>query len=269
MNDLVPVDSIEISGITETDVNCQNQWLHDLGKKLRNWTDVENMSIMKQAEILWDVWSLWEADRNVERVFLSSAAKADWAGDFYKWAKMYTRTRGKEPAEITIDNKISVYRDWHAEPIIECPEYVYIPNRKENGKLVDDTFESKEAWVKVEFDPTQCDYGKKLVARATAKKGQMTPESWTAMADPYATVSDLKSAIKENGIIDDTGDFEIYERDGLIWGKQDDHYVPVLQVLFENQDDTLFYKTLERVLKALGMKVPLHYQDVLSVLSSD
>lgn len=242
----------------------QLNWLVDAGKSLQRWNDAEDHSIMAQAEILYTVWSVWEAANNPQGLSLKDEAKSPWGYDFYKWAKAYSKRRAlKEPADETITNKITVYRDFIAEQTIEYPEVVYLPKRDEYGRIINPELIEESDWEVVEFNPKDCDYGKLLVCRGAARRGEMSPEAWSALRDPHATVSELKLAIKgdkEKDKGDSQDDFSIYEQDGIIYGCCNGHRVAVLQALLENSGDEVFNRTICHILKAAGLSVPLHYR---------
>ena len=250
--------------ITDLDSKSQEQWLIEKGKQLKIHEDEEDNAILKQAKVLYEVWSVWSSEHNDKDQFLSNESKWAWNYDFYSWAKAYTKRRaGREPANSTIDNKISIYRDYIALETIEAPESIFIPKRDEFGKLVDPLLEDENAWVEVEADFSKADYGKMLVARGTARKGEMSPEAWSALLDPYASVATLKGALGQSSSKqpEENNDFYILEEDGIIYGCGSGCKKAVFQVLFENDDgDELFHRTLCHVLKAIGVHVPLGYQ---------
>lgn len=250
--------------ITEKSTKEQEQWLVQKGNELKQGEDEEDSAILKQCKVLYDVWSIWDASNNDNGESLENAAKWQWGYDFYTWAKSYTKRRaGKFPAKETIDNKITVWRDYIAKEEIEAPEVVYIPRRDEFGKLVDPLLEDENAWEAITPDFTKTDHGKLLVARGTARKGEMTPEAWTAVFDPYASVATLKEALGQSSRKphEDNDDFYLIEEDGIIYGCSNGTRKPVFQVLFENDEgDELFQRTLCHVLKAIGCHVPLIYQ---------
>lgn len=251
--------------ITQKSTNEQEQWLTQKGSELKQAENDEDNAILRQAKILYEVWSVWSSDHNPQGESLSNEAKWAWNYDFYAWAKAFTKRRaGREPANNTIDNKITIYRDYIAQETIEAPEKVFIPKRDEFGKLVDPLLEDEKAWEEVEPDFSKCDYGKLLVARGTARTGQMTPDAWSALLDPYASVSTLKEALGQAKKQNDGGsndDFYLTEEEGIIFGCSQGKKIPVFQVLFENDDgNELFRRALCHVLKAAGIHVPLIYQ---------
>lgn len=249
--------------ITDLTIEEQEKWLVQKGNELGQEEDKEDNAVMAQARILYDVWSIWSSDHNPTGQCLSNEAKWKWGYDFYKWAKSYTKRRaGREPANITIDNKISVYRDFIKEESIEAPARVLIPKRDEYGELIDPELEDENAWEEIEPDFSTCDYGKLLVARGAARRGDMKPEAWAALFDPHASVVTLKAALNQvppSPSIEDT--FYLKEEDGIIYACDDATRVPVFQVLFENESEgELFTRGLCHVLRACGLHVPLIYQ---------
>lgn len=252
--------------ITQQTPKEQEKWLVKKGEELQQGEKEESSALLKQCRILYEVWSIWSSDNNSDGEVLSSEAKWRWHYDFYKWAKSYTRRRtDKEPSEVTIDNKITVWRDYIAEVIIEVPSVVYIPRRDEYGQLVDPTLAGDDAWTAIEPDFTQVDHGKLLRARGTARRGEMTPDAWTAVFDPYTSAAKLTEELSKiankspNPPSED--DFYLKEEDGIIYGCQNGKTKAVFQVLFENDEgDELFQRTVSHVLKAIGCHVPLSYQ---------
>lgn len=241
----------------------QEQWLVQKGIELKTGEDEEDSAVLKQCRILYEVWSIWDAQNNPEGECLENSAKWQWSYDFYKWAKSYTKRRaGRFPSNETIDNKITVWRDYIAKEEIEAPEIVYIPRRDEFGKLVDPTLEDENAWEAITPDFSKTDHGKLLVARGSARRREMTPEAWSALFDPYASVNTLKEALGQSQKKQpDNNDFYLVEEEGIIYGCQNGTKKAVFQVLFENDEgDDLFHRTLCHVLKAIGCHVPLTYQ---------
>lgn len=245
--------------ITYHSAETQENWLVEVGNHLKEWERIEDNVVMTQCQILYSVWRIWESGNNPEGEFLSQEATYRWDYDFYKWAKAYSKRRSlKDPADITIGNKISVYRDWIAESLIEYPDKVYIPKRDKYGHLIDPNLKKDEAWEEVEFDPKDCDYSKLLVSRGSARKGEMSPESWSALRDPYSTVAVLKENMRRDTQEDD---FRMVEENGIIYGISKGRKKAIFQVLFENDEgDDLFSRSLCFGLKAMGLHVPLEYQ---------
>ncbi len=250
--------------VTEQSAKDQEQWLVQKGIELKQGEDDEDSAILKQAKVLYEVWIIWDAANNPEGKSLKNEAKWSWGYDFYKWAKSYTKRRANRfPSNETIDNKISVYRDYIADEVIEAPEVVFIPKRDEFGNLVDPTLEDENAWEAITPDFSKTDHGKLLVARGSARRREMTPDAWSALFDPYASVNTLKEALGQSSRKqhEENNDFYLIEEEGIIYGCCNGTRKAVFQVLFENdQGDDLFQRTLCHVLKAIGVHVPLTYQ---------
>jgi len=253
------VDSLSCRGDNVSELAPQDQqlWLLGMGNLLLGLENAEDFTMMSESRVLYTVWKHWEE--------LNVVVKKKWNGDFYKWATSYTKRRAnREPARTTIDNKITVYRDWEAESVIDCPETVFIPNRDEFGKQVDPTLTGEKAWVEIPFDPAQIDFGKKLVARGTAKDGMMTPDAWTALCDPFATVDELKSEIKaakkpaeenKTDVVMRNGlDFTFFEQNGLLYVGMAGTVIAFARILTENKDSPLACRAVEHMLTAIGIK---------------
>ncbi|MBE3049044.1 hypothetical protein IMZ48_42405 [Candidatus Bathyarchaeota archaeon] len=246
--------------VVDLDPQDQQTWLLNMGNMLLGLGNMGDFTTMSESQVLYTVWKCWE-DLSVE-------VKKKWEGDFYKWAASFTKRRAnKEPAKVTIDNKITVYRDWEAENVIEYPDTVYVPKRDVFGKAADPSLAGEDAWVSVPFDPSQIDFGKKLIARGTAKDGLMTAEAWTAMADPFATVEDLKTEIKaakrRSGTEEETNkpdvvmrnglDFTFFEQNGLLYVGMAGTVVAFARLLSENRDSPLARRAMEHMLSAIGV----------------
>lgn len=236
----------------------QTQWLRNMGSMLMGVQRIDDFAQASEGKILYSVWKRWED--------IDNQAKTSWEGDFYNWANAFTKKRpNREPAKITVDNKIAVYRDWEGEKVIPCPESVYIHNRNEVGIAVNEKLEN--AWVEVKFDLEGIDYSKKLVARGAARDGLMTPEAWSVMADPFSTVEELKSEIRcarenKDGI-DGTVKQEVISRNGLefrFFRQNDLLYVGMggtvlafARLLSENNDSPLVKRAMSHMLGAIGV----------------
>lgn len=250
--------------ITEKSPKEQEEWLVQKGQELKQHENEEDNAILRQGKVLYEVWSIWDAANNDQKESLSNEAKWQWSYDFYVWAKSYTKRRAnREPAKETIDNKMAIYRDYIALEVIEAPATVFIPRRDEFGKLIDPLLEDENAWEEIEPDFSKTDYGKLLTARGTARRQEMTPEAWSALFDPYASVSTLREALGQSSKKqhEENTDFYLIEEEGIIYGCCNGTRKAVFQVLFENDEgDDLFHRTLCHVLKAIGVHVPLVYQ---------
>lgn len=235
---------IQADIITDQNPQTQENWLIQIGQNLQGLEKIEDGIIMLQAKVLYEVWSIWEASHNDEGRFLNQEATQKWQYSFHNWAKAYTKKRAlREPHQTTIDNKIRVYKKWST--LIEPPQTVLIPKRDEWGYEIGEE--------EVDFNFEDCDFGKLLISTVPASKGEMSPEAWSALRDPYTTVETLEEKLgKRQPKSPDT--FYLIEQDGIIYGCQDGARKAVLQVIFENDEgDELFHRTLNHVLKALGL----------------
>lgn len=248
--------------ISDLSISEQQEWLDCMGNSLKKWDDLSDFAVMGQAKILYTVWSMWDERHNEYGMVLSKEATGKWDYDFYTWAKSFSKKRVlREPAEETIDNKITVYRDW-VLGTVPVPSIVFLPKRDAQGNSI--STEDENTWEQVDFHPEECDYSKLLVARGAAKKGLMTPDAWTALRDPYATVSELKEALNGQGTKKhhNPDTFRTWERDGEIYASEEDRTVLIATINFgENDNDPLFKRGVSHLLKASGCKVPLGYSE--------
>lgn len=234
----------QVETITELEPKTQEIWLLALGHVLMDWESLTDMTIQMENRILYTAASVWNG--------LSKDATYKWEWDFYTWAKAFTKRRGKDPAKETIDNRITVYRDWIALETIEYPHEVDMPERDEAGRPTGQI-------IKVDFDPAQCDYSKLLVARGTAKRGEMTPQSWSLLMDPHATVRQLEESIglgAKGPPQDDNADLKFIEEGGIIYGVKFGHEVAIMETLFENDTDPLFKEAVGHIYSMMGLEVP-------------
>lgn len=240
-------DSISLLSQAETIVDyppeVQQNWLLSLGGVLMDWENLTDMTIMMQNRILYTAASIWEG--------LSRDATYKWEWDYYSWAKAFTKRRGKDPAQETIDNRITVYRDWVAQDLIEYPHEVDMPEKDEAGRPTGQI-------IKMEFDPAQCDYSKLLVARGTARRGEMTPQAWSILADPHATVRQLEEAIglSKPAAPPPEDDLKFVQEGGIIYGVKFGHECPIMETLFENSKDPLFKEAITHIFNMMGLEVP-------------
>lgn len=229
--------------ISECSIEEQQDWVMSVGQALMSTYNLEDLTVMTQNKILYNMACVWED--------LSKDATYKWEWDFYKWAKAFTKRRGVEPADITIDNKITIYRDWVAQGLIEYPEEVDIPERDEAGRPTGQI-------IKIPFDPNLCDYSKLLVSRGTARKGEMTDQAWSLLMDPYATVRQLEVAMGLGNTppAPPEDEIEFIEEGGIIYAKKYGHEVAILETLFENTTDPLFKEAVSAVYAKFGLKLP-------------
>jgi hypothetical protein len=232
----------------------QEAWLEGMGNSLKRWDDLSDFVTMGQAKILYIVWSLWDDRRNEYCMAISREATSKWSYDFFTWAKSFTKKRTlREPDETTILNKITVYRDWVLGSI-QVPSIVFLPKRDNLGKVISD--DREETWEQVEFNPMDCDYSKLLIARGAAKKGEMSPDSWSCLRDPFSTANDLKSSLNGEGTKThkEVDDFRLWKQDETIYATKDEETIPIAQLLFENEDSELFKRGVNHLLQAAGCK---------------
>ncbi len=253
----VTKDLVDEAGAIAYEVpSKQLDWLYKVGQTIRGWEDISDFSLMREAELLYWVNWRWEHSDVTERLHPEATSK--WDGDFYKWAKAFTKRRAlKEPAEITIANKIATFRDWEGEKKIEAPKSVFIPKRDDKGQIVEGDLKYEDAWQEVPFDISNIDYGKLLVARGAAKRGEMDCEAWTALVDPYATVGELKEAMQrdrdKNGKEDNTDPLRFYRDGDFIIAHKDGQNVHVLCLLSENADNEVYQDALTHIMAVLGL----------------
>jgi len=247
-------DSI-LSQIKEMGVEEQESWLCALGADLQRWDEGQDYVLMRQAEILYLVNSVWD--------LLSNSATSPWNHDFYCWAESFTKRRSKSQARITIANKIAVFRDWVAEKAFPMPEKVFVPksDRRFGGArgVLEDDLTKEEDWEEVPFDPIKCDYAKLLVARAAARNGEMTDLAWTILQDPNSTVADLKSALNKDSQKKSKpkDDFRVWAKDGVLLATADGRTVPFAYLDAEQLEDPLALRAMQYLMQILGVDEPI------------
>lgn len=227
--------------ITEKPPEEQTQWLTNLGSVLTDWYDTENFSSMMQCKILYRVWLDWDRSNNEEGKAIRESAKNPWEGDFYKWAKSYTRSRSEEPSDTTIWNKISVYRDWvglktdnfEIPPVIEY----------QNG-----------------FNPQIIDYSKLLIARGAAKRGELDENAWDALENPEVTCERLKRFLP-NSSTSKSSNLTFFEEYGILKAHENGKVIEIFEILTENIHDELFIKAASRIFKCAGIRLPDYLVD--------
>lgn len=254
------IDSIAQQDIIHADSNAQFDWLRSMGRALSSVQTLEEFSQASEGKILYYVWKNWDS--------LYAKAKSSWDNNFYNWAFSFSRKRAsREPARITIDNKISVYRDWESdEKTIEHPETVCVTKRDECGRPTDEV-------VEIKFFPEKIDYSKKLVARGAARDGILTEEAWSVLADPYCTVDDLKEEIriakekkarKTDSITSDDDeksdivkrsnlDFRFFRQNDLLYVGMNGTVFAFARLLSENNDSPLVNRAINHMLTAIGI----------------
>jgi hypothetical protein len=228
----------------------QENWLKQVGSILTKWGELENYSIMAQSKVLYNVWSIWKPENNDYGVSLSIEVTGLWDYDFYKWAKVYSRSNAIEPSHITIGNKISVYRDYKGQELIEYPEYVEIPIRDDLGNETGE-IERKQ------FDIMECNYSKLLVCRNKARKGEMTQEHFNALADAHVSVNKFKTLLEQKEIPPKNDDFRIFEKDGFICAYENGKVIELAQILYENGSNQTFLRGLNHLSQVLSLKMDI------------
>lgn len=243
--------------VLSQNLEVQISWLEQVGVHLKTWDHIREMTTMKEAEILYSVNSVWPQETN-DDLALKSEAVERWGGDFFLWARAFTRRSSKEPSDVTVKNKVTVYRDWVAKSVIDYPEFVRVPKRDELGEILDLTGEDEDAWEEIEFNPLRVDYGKLLVSRGAAKKGEMSDEAWTALADSYATVQELKKAIKLKSKTESKADdsFRIWFDAGTFYATENGATSAFAGLLLDNLDNKLSQRGAEQMLATWGLEMP-------------
>jgi hypothetical protein len=230
----------------------QQKLLIELGNHITGWERVKNIANFNINKILYTVWKLWEDNT------ILAGATGHWNYSFYTWATAYMRQRLQyEPAKITIDNRIRVYRDFEAEPTIEAPEVVMIPPRDQQGKIA--SYEPDD-WIEVK-NPSFSDieYSKLLVARGTARRGEMTADAWTVLFDPHATVTELKKELlPDKEILKD--DFRLFEDNGIVYAYCNGETVGLSQIIEDDKDNPLWERGINQLLGGIEVHTPLVYK---------
>ncbi len=255
-NEIKIVKNLIEKNVTEMKSFEQENWLMEIGNNLNYWDRMIDFSWMMEGQILYNVHNLWEGTNGYS---LSYEATSKWQNDFYVWAKSFTKRRAKEPAISTIQNKITVYRDYTIG-LLDIPETVFIPKRDGSGKVID--LSNEDGWQEIDTRDNIPDFGKALVARAEIKRGTMSDDAWTILYDPFGTVGELKIAIRGDRINGEKkSDFCLFEAEGLIYCKENDRSIPILEILIDNQEDDLFRKGISHLLKTIGSEVPMYYKE--------
>jgi hypothetical protein len=251
-------ESIENANILGFKPKEQNLWLKTMGNFIEGWIDVSDISIENLSRVLYRVKINWED--------ISYEAKSDWKYEFYNWAKKYTKKMAmKEKSKETIDNWISVYRDFSEQVTFQIPEKVYIPKRDKEGNVIDSNFESDNAWISVELDLSNINFSKKLLARGTIRRNQMTPEAWSLFADPNSSVNKLKQEIIsiKNGKKPKDKDYYLFESEGIIFINKNGIVCAIARLEFEQKEELpeLWTIGIEQLLSNVKIHVPLEYKN--------
>ncbi len=242
--------------VVQRSASEQEKWLLEVSGVLRGWDSLYDLTILQEAKILYTVYSKWEPEDGIATgSFLSREVTAKWGYSFHDWACNSTKRRARSQSKITINNKITVYRDWIAERNIEYPKTVYVPKRDVYGEIVNpkDAFNEQDVWEEIEFHPETCDFSKLLVARGAARAGQMTDLAWTALADPYATVEELKKAIAGEKEEEKEAQLQLFQDSGILYAKEGSTIVGFMSFLFENSEHPLAKKAYLHLMRMLGV----------------
>lgn len=250
---------VRVESVLTLSAEAQEEWLRVAGSALGTWDKIREMTTIKEAELLFAVnarWPLGEDEEDEDRrARFSRDAVTQWDEDFFVWAKAFTKRRSREPSSVTIANKVSVYRDWVGERRILYPDLIPVPKRDSRGEVIDPNY-SEEGWDEIEFDPREVDYGKLLVARGAARREEMSPEAWTALADPYATVEELKRALQKVPSRTNRDDLRIWNDQGLLYASQGDVTVVFAALNLDNLDNPIAQRAMRRMLKVWGLDLP-------------
>ena len=232
------------------DTMGQVDWLKYLGATIQQRDIIINTTTMEQCKVLYYVHCAWIGGLIREEV------KGFWGLDFYKWAKAFSQRRGKELAQNTIDNRITVYRDYIAEEVIEAPEYIEVQKRDDYGKLIAGKFE------KIKPDFKNCDFTKLLNARKIARQGTMTPIAWSMLFDPLTTVEQLKMELK-NIVVGHSEDISMYEQDGIVYAKEKACEPVPICFLVDDFQNVTWQKGIQKLLEGVAITPPLEYIKLL------
>jgi len=237
-------DSIARAEPAEMTPADQLAWLHQMGQLVEGWEFVSDFSIMTQAKILYHVHNMWDDIEN--------GVAGTWGYDFYGWASQFTKRRAGIQSQQAIHNKITVYRDFVAEPAFLMPKTVTIPARDSHGKRIEASSD-KPTTVEVAFDPMCSDFGKLLRVRGAARRGEATPEVWGAVMDGHVTARELGNLLDK----DDSGDTppRLYADESSVLCIMEDTCVPLFSITREFSDHPLWSRGIELAAKRLGVNI--------------
>lgn len=225
-------------------VDQQRCWLAGMSNKLFELTQIIDITTMAQCGILYYVYKNWS---ELDRTILS-----DWDYDFFKWARQFIKANNREPANITIMNRISVYRDYISpEKNLDLPNIITIDNNG-NGKTI------------IPFNPQDVDYGKLLVARGAIRRGEADTETWQALANPNVTVSELKKVLNDKGILNKgigRRELQFFYKDGVLFIATENEITGVANLIFDNSTYPAFTKAINHLGRILNVEFPAFEQD--------
>jgi len=228
----------------ELPVSQQSELVEEAGTLLRNWGKVSILSKLQEAEILYNLHRLWFGEG---REPLSFEVTQKWDNDFYTFVDEFLVREGGAPATVTVNNLISVWRDWTTKSSFsdKFPETVKVTDGE--GKIVE-----------VPFLPSDSTYSKLLVSRAAVRGSDNVPEEfWSALVDDSVSVSSLKKMVKQiKGETENKkdNDFYVFFSEGILFGVEGGEVVGSFNLIEENKDSPLFHKTVDFILRSLGLE---------------
>ncbi len=241
--------------------DIQEAWLRGVGELLLDIGHLHNRTKMEESRILWTIHNVWVDKGSTEGgAFLSREATSPWAGDYMTWAKRYTQTTATEPKEDTIKLKISVYETWVQFPntgFRPDDDVVFLPERADDGQKIDDP----DKWDEHDFDPMEIDYAKLLAARPVARQGKMTPEAWSALADPLVSKRSLDAELRKVNSEDDEveddkiGAPSIWCDEGILYVTFQGETVAFARLLSEELEHPLANEAAKQLLATFGIKL--------------
>lgn len=254
-------DSMELTVVEDLDrvlmssPDQQEAWLFMVGDALKHLGSLRSQTLMSEGEILWTVFNVWERPEDIEEgtSYLARNALVRWEHDFYTWAGRFTQRSAREPAQRTINNRMAVYRDWVATDTIAHPDTVPIPVRDPDGEPI------PEKWEDIEFDPMQIDFSKLLYARGAARRGDMSPEAWTALTDPYASAADLLRELRqpeENDEDDEEIPLSIFYDNGVFYAQRSGITVAFARLIPEELDSNVARDAVTNLFGVYGLNTP-------------
>ena len=240
----------------------QESWLRGVGDLLLDISHLKARTTMEEAKILWTVKSIWEDQGTTEGgQFLAREAIAPWEGSYLTWAKRFTQTSQQEPKDRTVKHKIAVYEAWlvNDSPAFRPEDNtVFIPARSDDGTKIDDT----DKWEEHEFDPMEVDYTKLLAARVVANKGQMTPEAWTALADPLTSKRTLDAELRkaqgkgdDEDLSDEDENPSVWLSDAVLYVSYRGETVAFARLLPEELENPLALEAAKGLLATIGVEL--------------
>lgn len=232
---------LDIENLT---VDQQRSWLTTISANLFDLDQIIDMTVMAQCGLLYYAYKNWN--------FLDRTITSEFNYDFFVWAKRFIKSNSKEPANTTIMNRITVYRDYISpEKDLKVPSMIAIDNNG-SGKTL------------VQFHPEKVDFGKLLVARGAVRRENTDPAIWQALADPKVTVNQLKQVLTDkNAVNTDLGrrTNQFFYKDGILFIASETEIVGVFQLLTENSGYPAFIKALSYFGRVINVQFPTYLED--------